>query len=167
MVEKGTFGNEVALSWKRDEFYLQHAVRPDVAVINNPSPQVSKRFVGKDFAQLIHNEAKPFIDWLENAEEESEDEDSAEGEFHSRRGWLTLPSDNNELSVVRCAKRANIRVSRIADAVEIEYDDRHTAEGLREVKETTPKPNGNSVNNNGKAPPPEEDDGDDLDIDDI
>ena len=55
----------------------------------------------------------------------------------------------------------------ISDAVEIEYDDRHTAEGLREVKETTPKPNGNSVNNNGKVPAAEEDDGDDLDIDDI
>ncbi|XP_003747617.1 eukaryotic translation initiation factor 5 [Galendromus occidentalis] len=95
------------------------------------SKKVSKRFVGKDFAQLIHNEAQPFIDWLQNAEEESEDEDSGE------------------------------------DAVEIEYDDRHTAEGLREVKETTPKPNGNTVNNNGKAPPADEDDGDDLDIDDI
>ena len=51
--------------------------------------------------------------------------------------------------------------------MEIEYDDRHTAEGLREVKETSPKANGNSVNNNGKAAPPEEDEGDDLDIDDI
>lgn len=63
--------------------------------------------------------------------------------------------------------RTNDREPFSSDAVEIEYDDRHTAEGLREVKETTPKPNGNSVNNNGNAAPQEEDDGDDLDIDDI
>ena len=41
---------------------------------------MSKRFVGKDFAELIHKEAKVFIDWLQNAEEESEDDSSDEGE---------------------------------------------------------------------------------------
>lgn len=55
------------------------------------------------------------------------------------------------------------------DAVEIEYDDRHTAEGLKEVKETTPKPNNAAgPNTNGKGQQTaEEDDEDDLDIDDI
>jgi len=95
-------------------------------------PQASKRYVGKDFAPLIHEKAKPFINWLQNAEEESEEDDSDE------------------------------------DAVEIEYDDRHTADGLREVKEATPKPNG--LTSNGTKPagqPVQNDDEDDLDIDDI
>lgn len=53
------------------------------------------------------------------------------------------------------------------DAVEIEYDDRHTAEGLKEVKEVVSKPNIGGSKSNGNGPGAEEDDEDDLDIDDI
>lgn len=40
---------------------------------------MSKRYVGKEFAALIHEKAEPFITWLKNAEEESEDDESDEG----------------------------------------------------------------------------------------
>ncbi|XP_022709133.1 eukaryotic translation initiation factor 5-like isoform X3 [Varroa jacobsoni] len=93
--------------------------------------KVSKRYVGKEFAAQIHEKAEPFITWLKNAEEESEDDESDE------------------------------------DAVEIEYDDRHTAEGLKEVKEVVSKPNIGGSKSNGNGPGAEEDDEDDLDIDDI
>lgn len=40
---------------------------------------MSKRYVGKEFAAQIHEKAEPFITWLKNAEEESEDDESDEG----------------------------------------------------------------------------------------
>lgn len=84
------------------------------------SKKVSKKYVGKEMAQEIHEKAKPFIEWLEQA---SEEEESSE------------------------------------EDLEIEYDDRHIAPGLKEIKED-PKPS------NGKALHPQNED-DDLDIDAI
>ena len=37
--------------------------------------QVSKKYVAKDVSEKIHAKAKPFIDWLKTAEEDSSDED--------------------------------------------------------------------------------------------
>ena len=41
--------------------------------------QVSKKYVSKDVAQKIHDKAAPFIKWLKEAEEESDE--SSEGEI--------------------------------------------------------------------------------------
>ena len=48
--------------------------------------QVSKKYVNKDVAQRIHEKAAPFITWLKEAEEESEDssEEDIELEFDER-----------------------------------------------------------------------------------
>ena len=42
--------------------------------------QVSKRYVSKEVANTIHEKAKPFIDWLKTAEEESSEEEEDEVE---------------------------------------------------------------------------------------
>ncbi len=48
--------------------------------------KVSKKYVNKDVAQKIHEKAAPFITWLKEAEEESEDssEEDIELEFDER-----------------------------------------------------------------------------------
>lgn len=42
--------------------------------------KVSKKYVSKDISEKIHVKAKPFIDWLKTADEESEEEDEDEVE---------------------------------------------------------------------------------------
>jgi len=42
--------------------------------------KVSKKYVSKDISQKIHDKAKPFLDWLKTADEESEEEDEDEVE---------------------------------------------------------------------------------------
>eukprot|EP00088_Acartia_fossae_P050209 TRINITY_DN5609_c0_g1_i14.p1 TRINITY_DN5609_c0_g1~~TRINITY_DN5609_c0_g1_i14.p1 ORF type:complete len:445 (-),score=210.56 TRINITY_DN5609_c0_g1_i14:1480-2814(-) len=56
-------------------------------VILEWAKKVSKKYVSKDMAQKIHEKAAPFITWLKEAEEESEessDEDGIELEFDER-----------------------------------------------------------------------------------
>ncbi|CAO1436198.1 unnamed protein product [Diamesa serratosioi] len=43
--------------------------------------KVSKKYVSKEIAQQIHDKAKPFIKWLQEAEEEESDEDSEDVEI--------------------------------------------------------------------------------------
>jgi hypothetical protein len=38
--------------------------------------RASKKYVSKDLSEEMHAKAKPFLDWLENAEESSDEEDS-------------------------------------------------------------------------------------------
>ena len=41
--------------------------------------KVSKKYVSKEVAQQIHDKAKPFIKWLQEAEEESEEDEDSDG----------------------------------------------------------------------------------------
>jgi len=92
------------------------------------SKKVSKKYVGKEMAQEIHDKAAPFIKWLQEAEEEDSSEEEEE--------------------------------------LEIEYDDRHIAAGLKEVKEVkeASPSNGKGTKTNGALNANDEDD---LDIDAI
>jgi translation initiation factor 5 len=55
-------------------------------VILEWAKKVSKKYVSKDMAQKIHEKAAPFITWLKEAEEESEEssDDDIELEFDER-----------------------------------------------------------------------------------
>lgn len=47
--------------------------------------KISKKYVPKEIATNIHDKAKPFIDWLKQAEEEeSDDEDDITIEYNDR-----------------------------------------------------------------------------------
>jgi translation initiation factor 5 len=48
----------------------------DEKVILDWAAKVSKKYVSKEVAQQIHDKAAPFIKWLKEAEEESEDSES-------------------------------------------------------------------------------------------
>merc|ERR1719374_80192 len=55
-------------------------------VILEWAKKVSKKYVSKDMAQKIHEKAAPFITWLKEAEEESDEssEEDIELEFDER-----------------------------------------------------------------------------------
>jgi len=54
-------------------FYDQDLVEEEVLL--EWGSKVSKKYVAKDISEKIHAKAKPFIDWLKTAEEDSSDED--------------------------------------------------------------------------------------------
>ena len=56
----------------------------DEEVIIEWSKKVSKKYVPKELAEKIHKNAAPFITWLQEAEEESDDESDVELEFNDR-----------------------------------------------------------------------------------
>lgn len=71
-------------------------------VILDWAKKVSKKYVGKELAETIHKKAEPFIKWLKEADEESEDEESdVELEFDERAKISTIkqvqdkPVNNN------------------------------------------------------------------------
>jgi len=112
----------------------------DEEVILDWNKKISKKYVGKELAQEINEKAKPFIKWLQEAEEE---------ESSSDEGASGDSEDEN---------------------VEVVYSDRHISSGLQEVKEspTKPKTNGIATGTPTKAPlAPALEEHDDLDIDAI
>jgi len=66
------------------EFFEEDILEEEV--ILDWAKKVSKKYVNKDVAQKIHEKALPFITWLKEAEEESEDseEEDIELEFDER-----------------------------------------------------------------------------------
>ena len=66
------------------------------AYYENLSLQVSKKNVSKEMAQKIHDKAAPFIKWLKEAEEESEEssDDGVEIEYDDRAKISKLKEAN-------------------------------------------------------------------------
>jgi len=58
-------------------FYDQDLVEEEVLI--EWGSKVSKKYVKKEVSEKIHAKAKPFIDWLKTADEESEEDDEDEG----------------------------------------------------------------------------------------
>lgn len=80
-------------------FYDMDIIEEEVLI--EWAEKVSKKYVSKEMAKEIHAKAKPFIDWLRQAEEESsdgEDEDDVEVVYsHTEKvGTLTVSTPAND-----------------------------------------------------------------------
>ncbi|XP_037026161.1 eukaryotic translation initiation factor 5 [Bradysia coprophila] len=63
------------------KLFYDHDILEEKALLEWAS-KVSKKYVSKEFAEKIHEKAKPFINWLQEAEEEeSTDDDDSEVEI--------------------------------------------------------------------------------------
>jgi len=96
-------------------FYDEDIV--DEEVFTDWAKKVSKKYVSKDLSEQIHKKAEPFITWLQEAEEETSDEDSdVELEFDERAKVSSL-KEVKDVSPVKANGNGK------AAAVEEEEDD--------------------------------------------
>ncbi len=63
--------------------------------------KVSRKYVGRELAEMIHKKAEPFVTWLREAEEESSEEDGEEEKeveltFDDRAKTSALTEDKKE-----------------------------------------------------------------------
>lgn len=92
------------------------------------SKRVSKKYVSKEVAQEIHERARPFIKWLQEAEEEESSSEDGDGDDSQ---------DEN---------------------VEVVYSDRHISSSIQEVKEQPKAPPAAATAATTKAKGADEDD---------
>lgn len=73
----------------------------DEEVILEWGKKCSKKYVSKEMSEMIHKKAEPFLTWLKEAEEESEEDDEVELEFDDRAKISTIKEkveENNKKS---------------------------------------------------------------------
>lgn len=86
------------------------------------SAKVSKKYVSKEVSEKIHEKAKPFVQWLQEAEEEessSEEDSDLEIEYNDRARVEPLKKE----TVAPKADEKKKRVEDDDDAVDIDIDD--------------------------------------------
>jgi len=88
------------------------------------SKKVSKKYVSKDMAQKIHEKAAPFITWLKEAEEESEEssDDGLELEFDERAKISKLKETSAEPEKVPGAANGSAGAELQEDAEDDDVD---------------------------------------------
>lgn len=80
------------------------------------SEKVSKKYVSKDVSEKIHEKAKPFIQWLREADEESsEEEEDSDLEIEY--------NDRPHMDKMRSVKPAPVKKPADEEADDIDIDD--------------------------------------------
>lgn len=82
------------------------------------SEKISKKYVSKELSEKIHEKAKPFIQWLREADEESSEEDDSdlEIEYNDRAPVEKLRAEK----IAPVPKKTAAHADDEADAVDID-----------------------------------------------
>lgn len=97
------------------KLFYDHDILEEKALLEWAS-KVSKKYVSKEFSEKIHEKAKPFINWLQEAEEEeSTDDDDSEVEIEY--------NDRVRVQPLREAGPVKPKIKDDDDGEEIDIDD--------------------------------------------
>jgi len=100
------------------KLFYDHDILEEKALLEWAS-KVSKKYVSKEFSEKIHEKAKPFINWLQEAEEEeSSDDDDSEVEIEYNDRVRIQPLRKEEAAVKQSKK-----IQDDDDGDEIDIDD--------------------------------------------